>query len=365
MINGFLQFLKKQKLAIQFARRDLLFLLRPLPSFQRAARLARPLVHKSSLSPAARVVDFIKTYPNSLPSVFAVELALNAGIRPPSLPVRTFEGSVIVKQALSGTDRKGDTALVLESSVRDFPNLAPEELLHTLDINMDMRLFAAELEQLNAQSSEYPGSLKFEIDWIATSQQQLVAKFTNPVTYGSQLPLSAQQNLAEIFLRLFYLKALLVLDWPAVAWNTSGQVAWLDFTSLQKVEPPQQRYALDYFRCRRVPHTPDEHHLKRALGLLLFYCPDIDILSMAEQISCCPLPEFSTDDKQLGQKTVSQLKTHYLDAGHAEPYTGTDPQTVAYLLDNKRYLRSSKFKKSSFFYWGPLLLAIYVLYHCF
>lgn len=365
MINEFLQFLKKQKLAIQFAQSDLLFLLRPLSSFRKAGRIAGFFNRKSELSPAARVLDYIQSYPNSLPAVFATELALNYGIRPPEMPVRILFGSPVIKQALPAAERKEDIALVTELSENDFSNLATEELLQTMDLNFDMRLFAAELEHLIAESSEYPGSLRFEIDWIKTSQQQLVAVFSEPVTYGGELPLPAQQNLAEIFLRLFYLKALLILDWPAVAYNDKGQIAWLDFTSLQSVEPSLRRYALDYLRSRRAPVATVEHNLKRALDLLILYCPNVDLMSLAEQISCCPLPAFTTDDKKLGEKTLMQMKKLHLDGGQPTPYAGENPQKLAYLLDTGRYLRHSRFKKSSFFYWGPLLLAIYVLYHYF
>ena len=137
------------------------------------------------------------------------------------------------------------------------------------------------------------------------------------------------------------------------------------FRSLKDVDSSLRARALDYLHRRSKPRTPAEHDLKRALDLLTVYCPQVDLTAMAEEISCCPLPEFTTDDLLRGAQTLKRLQQLGMSAGHIDSPAETSPQEIAYLLDSKRRLRESSFRKASFYYWGPLLLAAYALYYYF
>lgn len=365
MINEFLQFLKKQKLANHFARHDLLFLLRPLQTFRANLPLASLLRRPSARPPVRRVIDYLQKNPQSMAAVLAVRLALNYKTCPPRLPERILRGGEIFKTALTAKDRRSREKLLAELAARDWPDFDFGDLQKNLDLNLDMRLLAAELERLSGAAAEYPGCLKFAVNWPETSQERLVLDFSAPTEYTMCLKEKAQQNLAEIFFRLFYWKSLLVLDWPAIACDAEGKVAWLDFSLLKDVDSSLRARALDYLHRRSIPRTPAEHDLKRALDLLTVYCPQVDLTAMAEEISCCPLPEFTTDDLRRGAQTLKRLQQLGMSAGHIDSPAETSPQEIAYLLDSKRRLRESSFRKASFYYWGPLLLAAYALYYYF
>ena len=356
MINEFLQFLKKQKLAIRFARADMLFLLTPLKTFRAVMLPARMFRQPSTYSAVDRVTAFLKDNSRSLPAVMSVPIALNYELPPLPQPQRILNGSIIFKQALDSAERKNNYRLLSELGEKDWPLLAKDNLLKIYDKNLDMRLFAAELEQLGAENAGNKGYAQVEIDWQKTSQQELVLNFPIPMTYSSELPPTARQNLADSFFRLFFLKSLLVSDWPAVAFNASGQISWLDFSLLLPVDKALQQFALKYLRQQTAPNTPSEYAVKRALDLLNIYCPDIVLAELAEKISCCPLADFQTADDDWAAQTFKDYQAWGLTGGVAAPYKASNPQDVVYLLDSRRYLQDSRFKKSSFYYWAPLLL---------
>lgn len=365
MINEFLQFLKKQKLANRFARADMLFLLRPLNTFQSVLPLAGLFRRPSSLSPSARTKEFLAKNQQSLPAVLAVPLALNYGIRPLPRQPQTLTGTLVFKQALPSSGRAEHKSLLAELAEKDWPQLPAENLLKILDMNLDMRLFAAELERLGVENAGNNGYAAIEIDWPQTSQQELVLGFPETMTSASELPPEAQHNLADSFFRMFFLKSLLVADWPAIAYNSRGQIAWLDFSQLLPADKTQHSFALAYLQGKALPQTPSEHSVKRALNLLEIYCPDVALPAMAEKIGCCPLADFQTADNNWAAQTLKGFKSMGLAGGMSEPYAVSNPEDVAYLLDSRRHLRDSRFKKSSFYYWAPLLLAAFALYRFF
>ena len=365
MINGFLQFLKKQKLAIRLAEEDLLFLLEPLHTFQATLPVARWFVRHSSVSPQIRIETFLSRSGNSLPPSFAVKIALNYEKQPPCYPVRHLSESVSLKQPLSATKRNEYRFLLTELVEKDWPMLSLDDLFQTLDWNLDMRLWAAELEHLGHEAAEYQGFLKFDIDWLNTTQQQLSFLPPEPLTYASELSEKAQSNLSEIFFRLFFKKKLLIYDWPAVICNAEGQISWLDFSCEEYSDEKLQRFAWDYLHEHRFPQTPEEHHVKRALNLLKIYCPKIDLSILAEEINSVLLPEYKITDKKWEEQTLSDLKRLGVNSEINKNYEETDPQSVLYLLDSKRHPKASGHQKVSFYYWGPLILAAGILYYFF
>jgi len=153
MINEFLQFLKKQKLANHFARHDLLFLLRPLQTFRANLPLASLLRRPSARPPVRRVIDYLQKNPQSMAAVLAVRLALNYKTCPPRLPERILRGGEIFKTALTAKDRRSREKLLAELAARDWPDFDFGNLQKNLDLNLDMRLLAAELERLSGASA--------------------------------------------------------------------------------------------------------------------------------------------------------------------------------------------------------------------
>jgi len=269
------------------------------------------------------------------------------------------------KQAVSSADRKENRRLLIELSEKDWPWFSAEYLLNVLDVHQDMRLFAAELEQLGAETSGMDGYVQAEIDWQKTSERELVLNFPEALVFGAELPPPARRNLADVFFRLFFLKSRLVTDWPGIAFNQKGEIAWLDFTSVVAVGEAEKNFALRCLKNGVVPQNSMEHTVKRTLDLLRFYCPGVDLPTLAEKISCCPLPEFQTASNDWAERNFSRYKSMGLAGSVNETYNPADPSSLIYLLDSHRYQRDSRFKKSSFYYWAPLLLAFYVLYRFF
>lgn len=66
MINQFLQFLKKQRLAIRLARFDSLFVISGLQSFRRQMLVARMFVRRSPGTPLIRFQRFLQAENNPL-----------------------------------------------------------------------------------------------------------------------------------------------------------------------------------------------------------------------------------------------------------------------------------------------------------
>ncbi len=358
MINGFLQFLKKQKLAIQLAKEDMLFLLYPLEMFQATLPLSRFFIKKSAQSPAQRVERYIAAHHDTLLSLYATTLALSYNVQPPRHTAATLKGDMEIKHALSPQDYSLGEELLPEL-VSSNPKLDETYLLDTLTLNSDMRLYGAELSEVQNFASECGGNLSLPIDWQHTSSDKLFVVFAEETTDSMNLPQPAQQNLAKIFFHLLYHRAYLVLDWQSILYNHHNEILWRDFSVIRNLTKEQLKYALQYALNNLLPKNADEYNIKRALDLLRFYCPQVNLAELSKQMGASLLADFKTHDEEWSKKNAPHLKTLNAGDGHART-----------LLPNQNLYNRLKSKplpthlgKSSLYYWGPLILAAFLLYY--
>lgn len=358
MINGFLQFLKKQKLAIQLAKEDMLFLLYPLEMFQTTLPLSRFFLKKSSLSPAQRVENYISTHHDTLLSLYSTTLALSYNIQPPRHASATLKGDIEIKQALSLQDYSLGEELVPEL-VSSNSTLDEDYLLNTLELNSDMRLYGAELSELQTYASECGEAIPISVDWQQTSSDKLFVFFEDEITDSVSLPTNAQHNLAAIFFHLLYHKAYLVLDWQSVLYNNQGKIFWRDFSVIRNLSPELQKYALQNMLEETAPKNSDEHNVKRALDLLRYYCPQVNLVELSKQIGGKILSDFKTHDNEWSKINTPHLQQ--LNAGDGHNRIPLSSKNLYQLLKSKPMPKH--WGKSSLYYWGPLILAAFLIYY--
>lgn len=357
MINGFLQFLKKQKLAIHLAKEDMLFLLYPLPIFHNTLFLSRFFVKKSKNAPSQRVETYVASHRNELLSLYATTLALSYGVKPPHFPERVLKGDIEIKQALSSKDYSLGEEILPELALSN-PKLEEEYLLDTLDLNSDMRLYGAELSEIQSYAAECGGNLRVSVDWQQTSAKKLYVIFSDEALSTTELPLKAQQNLAKIFFYLLYRKAYLVLDWHSVLYDMNGQVLWDDFSVIRNISRPQQRFALKNALGEAKAENREEYNIKRAMDLLRFYCPQVNLEALSKQIGANILRDFKTHDEEWSKNQGLQIQRLNAADGYLRQ---TLPNENIYSRLKSKPL-SGHMGKNSIYYWGPLVLAAFALY---
>ena len=357
MINGFLQFLKKQKLAIRLAREDMLFLLYPLPVFHNTLPLSRFFIKKSPKTPAQRVTSYISMHRNELLSLYAPAFALSYGVTPPHFPEKVLKGEIELKQAIASKDYAFGEEILPELALSN-PKLEEEYLLGTLELNSDMRLYGAELSEIQTYVSECGGNLRVSVDWQHTSSQKLFVFFSEETKNSTELPLKAQENLAKLFFYLLYRKAYLVLDWHSVLYDSQGKVLWDDFSVIRNLDRPQQKFALKNVLGQLKAQSREDYNVNRALDLLRYYCPLVNIEEISNQMGANILSDFKTHDEEWSKKQELQLQNLNASDGYSRKFISS--QNLYNRLKSKPLLQTRG--KNSIYYWGPLVLAAFALY---
>lgn len=362
MINEFLQFLKKQQFVNKFARADLLFLLRRLQTFKSQMLWARLVVRPSVLRPSERICCELSLEQNRLPAIFAPALSLNAGICPPVQipPELPAAGCVRIRCALDGKERSFATGLVRELIAEDFADFELSDWLQTLDLNYDMRLFGSELERLQTSSLSREEALPLAVDWIRTSQEELWLELPPDVSLQAELSFPAQQQMAELYFYLLFAKGIYLSDWRWLAVDSQNRIAWVDFSAVFSADSSLQNFARRWLHGEAQAQTMLQKKIERSLRLLKIWCPDLNLAELA--VLKYALPETANAEPAL---SLDLLARNGFPSANAAAPDSVDPEQLVYLLDSDRYRRNPLFRKSSFFYWGPLLIAILVLYYFF
>ena len=357
MINGFLQFLKKQKLAIHLAREDMLFLLYSLNMFQKTLLLSRFFLRKSSATPSQRVEIYINKHQNSLLSVYATTLALSYGVTPPHRLEEKLTGDVDVKHAISSKDIILGEELLPQLALSN-PKLDEDYLLNMLELNSDMRLYGAEFSEIQNYTSECKGILKLAVDWQKTTAEKLYILFSEEVKNTEKLSPQAQQNLAQMFFYLLYRKSYLILDWDSILINSRSEVFLLNFSVLRNLSKSQQAYAFQNIMNGKAPLNIEENNIKRALDLLKLYCPQADMSGLTKRYGTPILSEFKTHDTEWAKKNTEYYQNLEAEDGHKRVQ---DTRNNIFLRLKSKSTLSVR-GKTSIYYWWPLILAACLLY---
>ena len=362
MINRFLQFIKKQQLAVKLAKEDLLFLTEEMKTFKLVRPLASLFVHKKSVSKIRRIKRFLRDEDNPLLYVFAGEMSSLTDSPFEYLPFRKRRlcGDVLLKTTKNIKDNRFYTSLFSEIIKTDFPVWAKKwpDLSDNLDICKDMRLYGSELEYLSDLSAEYENCCRMDIDWIKTSRENLYVHFGRECLLTKKLPLEAQNNLSRLFAVLLLEKSVFVSLWNGILLSSDNEVGFLDFDGVYPADNRLKDYALAFIKNGRKPQTAEEWKLHRALLLLERYCPDIDCFSLWKGIRKVNVPDKEQKDNS---EMLQKMRENGFDFGTSPQAQMTNPQDIAYLLKKKNIRKEKAYRKSGFLYWAPLLLAMFLL----
>lgn len=362
MINRFLQFLKKQQLAVNLARNDLLFLIENLQSFKLEVPFAKLFYQKQKTSKLKRISNFLERENNPLLYVLAKELSVldDKLFYLPNLKKILLNECVLFKTTSGIKDADFYVNLFIELVNNDFPMLDGD--INHLYTNFDMRLYASDLENLSDLLNENERCCQMEIDWIKTSKTNLYLCFDSKCKFTQKLNPSAQENLSRLFAFMLLEKSVFVSYWNGVMLNPKNEVGFLDFDAVYSADSSLLKYALSYIKQKTPAKTLLEFKLQRALKLLEYYCPDIDCFSFWKSsviTACSNKTDYSNPDM------LNKLSENGFDFGTRQKITHTNPKDFEYLLDVSRHRKDPQFRKSTIYYWGPLLVLIYLLFKYF
>ena len=155
MINKFLQFIKKQRLAIRLAWFDCLFVIEGLQTFSYALPLARFFRRRLSGDNIQHLHNFLIYNQNPLFFALYEEAASRQDIFAAPVYVfpvsdKQFAGDMLYRLAAGSEDKKFYLSLFREIVRRDYPELRAQYKVfeRRLDTIYDMRFRASEMELL-------------------------------------------------------------------------------------------------------------------------------------------------------------------------------------------------------------------------
>ncbi len=344
------------------AKKDLLFLVKGMKTFNSVLPVASLFVRNSSVSKIRRIKSFLQEENNPLLYVFAGELSSLMDYPFDYQPFRKKKlcGEILFKTAKNIKDEKFYTSLFFEVIKKDFPVLLEgfPDFSTNLDICKDMRLYGSELEFLSDLSAEYENCCRMDIDWLKTSQENLYVHFGKECQLTKKLPPEAQKNLSRLFAILLLEKSVFVFLWNGILLSTDNKVGFLDFNGICSADNALKDYALAFIKSRKEPQTAKEWKLRQALLLLEKYCPDIDCFSQWSGIHSVRV---TNDEKRDNSEILKKLRENGFDFGASPQAVMVNPQDIAYLLRKKNIRKEKSYRKSGFLYWGPLLLAMFLL----
>lgn len=371
MIKEILQFLKKQSFAIKLARYDCLLLIENLLSFNRVVNIARFFVVKSPLSGEERIRKFLEAENN--PILFA--LAQEFEVNPDSVDSKVFyikkikstelAGEVLFKSAHGDFDKEFYLSLYEEVIEKDFPKLKEQIgfFKNRLDVILDMRFYGAIFETLQDDVRDCEKCCIMNIDWIKSSKEELYICFDSKCVLTQELNINAQKNLSRLFAHLLFEKQIFVSYWEGVFVSSSDNVSFADFDYIYPADTELKNMNKGFKSFDTLLRKSD-FKLRRALKLLQSYCKDINVFNEFEDFLKLDSNKKPLDSKH-GDSFMKALQRSGLDLQPKNNPESINPSDIAYLLDDKRHKNNPDFRKSSVFYWGPLLVLIYILYKFF
>ena len=370
MINRFLQFLKKQRLAIRLSRADSLFVISGLRTFRYTRPLARLFRCRLPYSPLVCFQTFLRSENNPLLNALYEEFACRTDFLPFAsylLPedAQKLKGEVCFRNTNGFKEKAFYFSLLKEIVELDYPELAEQfELFKKrVDAVEDMRFYGSELEMLTADVNGFEKGSSFEINWSKTNASELWLSFDKEYDFSARLPRKVQENLSKLVAYLIFEKSIFMSVFHGVAYTKQGKICLPDIDYLYPATPQLQHFAIDCITHRREPSTLAGYKMQRLLFLLQDYCPDIKVFESWKEYliqDYHKLPHAVVKEQEL----LNLFSACGLDLCTRQPLVMTNPQEISWLLDSKRHKHDPQFKKSSILYWGPLFLLIcFLLYY--
>lgn len=363
MINQFLQFLKKQQLAIKLARYDALFLLRGLPGFAVAAAAASLFRRPRRGLATEKLQRLMAEERDPLLNIFVTETGYRYD---PVVPPSKQDALLLAENAVSAREEDFYQSLFRGFS-RKSGTLRPVAVSfrRRADLLFDRRLYASELEELITKESGFEKMLPFEVDWALTDRDNVCLTYPPETVSAIEIPGAYQQNFALLFASLFFERSTLVSGWRAVVYDSTGRLNFSNIDSLQPVDYHLKNFAVKFLRGETAPGSYAEHKLVSAIKLLQYYCPEIRLAEIwDEYIQTAPFSQPMSLPESSKKQREALLQTDFA-PGFRKPLQERDPRELAHLLRPRSYRRDKQFANSSIRIWLPLLLGIYLLYRYF
>lgn len=354
MIKDFLQFIKKTILAVKLSRQGLFAPLSKLQTFRlskipaqifssRKNNIDSFFIQQQSPILLSMIQEFLTAAPLCGYPLYFLPCTKN----------KKYQNKVEISL---DSDKKEGTfynQLFAEICIKDFSSAKGlyEIGQKTQNLQKDMRLYGAMLEEINKSAAVY------EIDWILTTKETLVLNFKQEASLTDKLSKSAQKNLAAQFAELFFAERILVESWRGVLCTKENQVGFLPILNIQRLELSDINFAIDYIQKAQKARNLRQSKIIYAFALLQTYCPDINLLSVLDSFLCPHNLRKEQNDKKL----LSNLNKHGMVYISKPEIKFQSAKKIAYLLDSNRHKQDNRYKKSSSLYIMLLLLAYLLL----
>ena len=362
-----IQFIKKINLAIRLAQFDCLFWLKGLRSFAVSAKIASVFLVKNNLPPALKAAAFLQHESNAFYNLLFSEITLHSDICGLVFcPPTTSEERILSSNRLFRTAAVIDwlfwRKLLRELVIKDYPCLSEQLsfLPQLAELLEDMRFYGAELERLGEYTNQESFACEVAVNWHLTDKPELYLDVVDSQVFTSELNFEAQENLSQLYTFLFYEKSVFASCFSGFAVDENSRVNMLDFDYWYPVDSSLRRYAVDYIRQQAAPQNISECRLRRSIELLRRFCPLVDINAVFEEcfaryplnVPTMPVSELSTAELPPASAPLASFAFAVKDAA---------PQALSHLLEAPSLHRETQFRKSSLWYFIPLVLAICLL----
>ena len=368
MKKAIVQFIKKYNLARELARAGLLPLISGLRGFRLCSRIAARAVHKSPLSEARALTDWLSRQNSPYLQALVDELTARPDLTGrdylyiPPQPGFTIAGPVCFKTAGTLKDRSFWRQIFEELAARDFPGLSAQRPVFNkrLDSLSDLRFYGSDVETLIDETAGCEEACPYQVDWARTSAGELWLHFPETAISSRRLSPAVQASLLKLVLYLLLERQLFVSSFRGVLCDETGRVNLLDFDYIYPFDSQLLGFLKAFLRQTAGPQTHLQHKLVRLLRLLERYCPDYNVLG--EFAAALDQFEFPSPADSPGQTDMLALYARIGHPAHAGPKPApSNPAALAYLLDKNRFKKDPAFRKSSPWYYIPLLIAVYLL----
>lgn len=368
MKKAIVQFIKKYNLARDLAAGGLLPLVSGLAGF----RLYRWLFYRAVYKSAAPDSQAVTAWLNRRTNPFLLALVDELTSRPDILgsdyvfirsqPNFSAAGLVCYKSAGNFSDRRFYHRIFEELADHDFPQLASHRSVFNkrLDSLTDLRFYGSDVETLIDETAGCEDACPYQVDWARTGAGELWLDFPETAMLNRRLTPPAQAALLRLVLYLLLERQLFVSSFRGVICDESNRVNLVDFDYIYPFDRQLLDFLKAYLNGSATPQTHLQYKLARLLRLMKIYCPDYDVLGeMNAALSGFDFPSAADSSSQ------TDMLALYARVGRpahsASKPAPSNPATLAYLLDKTRFKKDPAFKKSSAWYYVPLLIAIYLL----
>ncbi len=362
MINHFLQFLKKQRLAILFARAGCLSTIRRLPSMGFVSGIAAFFSREKNGNEEKKLTALMEKEQNPLLNVFITELSCRLNLFPPTTAIDSpLDG--IKNISREDADFYYD---LFRNIIRRSPRLRPlyNSFCNRCGMLRDKRLYAAEVEKLLEKTASLSAAV-YEVDWNLTTRDEIFITHENGCHFKDSLTQAEQTELFLLWGSLFFEKETFPLFWANVVVDSRGKVNFFNIDSLQNADCALKNFFIKYLQRKTTPSSFEEHRLVSSFLLLRKFCPDINPGEIWEEyFRQAPFEE----KRQIipDEKYLESLKQTEFGIGLSAPVKTTDPRSIAWLLDSRREERQRRRRsKSSIKLFLLLLIIVLLAYRLF